>query len=437
MERNFASVLIGIVMLFIMSMMPSITFAAEYSLDDLYRIALTDSPKLKVAEENLTIAVLDKEEAFSLLLPRLTAVSSFTQYSEAMFGLTGSLIQPQTAATWGVRVDEAMSLSGREFTALGIAKQSVTKGRYDLRAVREDYILRFVAAAYYNVLLARKNLEIADANLERLVKYREAAEKRLRVGEVTKTVLLRAEGELSGARSDQLQAKNALELATAVLASNVGIKEAFSLREHPAEVGEVPQFAFLRDEAFAVRPDLKSLEVQKKITMDQVRYAEGAFWPTVSLSGVYAGSDAYPTPTSLIRETYYGGIALNFPFYEGGLRQAELAETKARARQAAHQYDDLKRGIEIEVRTTYLDLMTQKGILQFLGDQLVFARDNYRAVARQFDFGLSNSLDIMDANSLLVSAERKAASAAYNYQYALLVMKKATGTLLRAMLNDQ
>ncbi len=65
-------------------------------------------------------------------------------------------------------MDETVSLSGRELTALGISKQNVTKSRYDLTAIREDYLLRYVAAAYYNVLMARKNLEIADANLERL-----------------------------------------------------------------------------------------------------------------------------------------------------------------------------------------------------------------------------------------------------------------------------
>jgi outer membrane protein len=75
-------------------------------------------------------------------------------------------------------------------------------------------------------------------------------------------------------------------------------------------------------------------------------------------------------------------------------------------------------------------LVTQKGILRFLNDQMVFARDNYRAVARQFEFGLSSSLDVLDANTLLVSAERRVASALYNYRLALLRMKKATGTLL-------
>jgi outer membrane protein len=90
----------------------------------------------------------------------------------------------------------------------------------------------------------------------------------------------------------------------------------------------------------------------------------------------------------------------------------------------------LKKSIDIEVQTAYLELVTQKGTLQFLNDQMVFARDNIRAVARQFEFGLSNSLDVLDANNLLVSSERKVATALYTYQLALLYMKKATGTLL-------
>jgi outer membrane protein len=297
-------------------------------------------------------------------------------------------------------------------------------------AVREDYLLRFVAAAYYNVLMARKVLEIADSNLARLTKYRDAAEKRLRIGEVTKTALLRAEGELSGAKSDRLQARNGLELAMAVLARNVGIRDAFTLREGAAAERDIPAMEAFRDRAFVTRADLKSLEVQKQIATDQVKYAEGAFWPTVSAAAGYAGADQHPSPSGLNRESIYGGVSLNFPFFEGGLRKAEVSEAKARERQASLFYEDLKKGIGIEVQTAYLDLVTQKGILQFLDDQLAFARDNFQAVARQFDFGLSNSLDVLDANTLLVSAETKAASAVYNYRLAFLRMKKATGTLL-------
>ena len=412
---------------------PASLFAEEYSLDDLCRIALARSEKLKMAEENLVIAETGKDKAFSYLLPRLTATGGYTQYSEKKFNSMGSLLQPDSASAWGVRADETLSLSGRELTALGISRQNVTKSQYDLTAIREDYLLRYVAAPYYNVLMARKGLEIADSNLERLMKYREAAEKRLRVGEVTKTALIRAEGELSGAKSDRLQARNGLELAMAVLASNVGIRNAFMLREVTVAEGDVPAMTVFQERAFAVRADLKSMEVQKQIAADQIKFTEGAFWPFVSVSAVYAGTDQYPPTSSLNRESIYGGVALNFPFFDGGLRKAEVSEAKARERQAALLYEDTKKGIEIEVQTAYLDLVTQKGILQFLNDQLAFARDNYHAVARQFDFGLANSLDVLDSNTLLVSAERKASSALYNYDLALLRMKKATGTLITSV----
>jgi outer membrane protein len=410
-----------VVLLFFM-VVPAIIFAEEYTLDDLYRIALARSEILKVAEENLVIAEIGKDKAFSYLLPRLTATGGITQYSEKKFSDTGSLIQPESGSSWGVRLDQTVSLSGRELTALGISRQFVTKSTYDVTAVREDYLLRFVASAYYNVLMATKVLEIADSNLERLGKYREAAEKKLRIGEVTKTALLRAEGELSGAKSDRLQAQNSLELAMAVLARNVGIKDAFTLREGAEAEGDVPAMNVFQERAFAIRADLKSMEVQKQIAADQIKYAEGAFWPTVSASAGYAGADQSPSTSSLNREIIYGGVALNFPFFEGGLRRAEISEAKARERQAALFYEDLKKGIGIEVQTAYLDLVTQKGILQFLDDQLAFARDNYQAVARQFDFGLSNSLDVLDANTLLVSAETKAVSAVYSYRLARIYL---------------
>ena len=237
---------------------------------------------------------------------------------------------------------------------------------------------------------------------------------------------------LAKVAGDQLPAMS-LSRARAVLASNVGIVGDFSLREAPQTLEEVPALHLFREQALATRADLKSLEVQKQMAADQVKYAEGAFWPNISISGVYAASDQHPATSNLNRESIYGGIALSFPFFEGGLRKAEVAEAKAKERQAALNYDQLKREIEIEVQSGYLDLVTQRGILSFLDDQLKFARENYRAVERQFEFGLSTSLDVMDANTQLVSAERSLASAQYRYRLDLLRIQKAVGTLLSAV----
>jgi outer membrane protein len=114
-----------------------------------------------------------------------------------------------------------------------------------------------------------------------------------------------------------------------------------------------------------------------------------------------------------------------------------VKEAEARQRQSELIYEDLKKTINIEVENAYLDLITQREILKSLEDQLTFARDNYNATSKQFEFGLANSIDVMDANTLLVTAERQLAEARLNYQLADLRLKRATGTLLKTVVSGQ
>ena len=409
----------------------------EYSLMDLYTIALERSEKVKISEEDLFISERDRDRARSALLPRISAFGDYTRYTSekitsAPFG--SFPIQPEWSASWGLRLDESLSLSGRELTAYNISKMGIETSRYDLYAVTEEYLFT-VTGSYYDVLKANKAVEIATANVERLEKHRDAAQTRLRVGEVTKTALLRAEAELSGAQSKLVEAKNLLNLAKAVLARVVGIEGDFTLQETALKRKEALELRLLQQEAFAERAELKSSTMKKKIAEDEVRYTKGAYWPTLSIEGVYERRDEDPSSPFFLEESIYGVLRLNFPFYEGGLRKAEVRQAEARYKQSELMYEDLKKTVSIEVENAYLDLKTQEGILESLRDQVTFARDNYNTVSKQFKFGLVNSIDVMDANTLLVEAERDFFRAQYNYQLSIVKLKRATGTLLKTVIN--
>jgi outer membrane protein len=403
--------------------------AQEYALKDLYQQALKNSEKIKFAEENLYISQMTRKKAWAVLMPRVTAYGTYNRFSEDKYSVSGILIQPEESGTWGVRADQAFSMSARELDALKMAGQSITKSEFDLTTAKSDFILA-VASSYYDVLKARKGLEIAAANVERLTQYRHSVAKRVKVGELTKTALLRADGELSGARADYLRATNALTLSRAALVRITGVEETFRLKAEETPSADVDPFENIRRTAIVSRADLKSYEMQTQMAGEQVKYARGAFWPNVGLFAVYNGADQNPTTASLLRESVLAGVSLNFPFFEGGLRIAELKEARAKERQARLAYDDLKKNVDIELQGAYLDLETQKGTLKFLEDQLVFAEDNYHAVLRQYDNGLATSLDVMDANALLLSSERNAAEALYGYQLAHLKVRRASGTLL-------
>jgi outer membrane protein len=413
----------------------SVSIAEEYALSDLYQQALKNSERIKFAQENLYIAQIGKNKAWSLLSPKLTAFGTYYHFSEQKVTIAGVLIQPNESGNWGLRADESFSLSLRELNALKIAGQNITKSEYDLNATKSDFVLA-VASAYYDVLKARKSLEIAAASMERLTQYRDSVNKRVKVGDLTKTASLRAEGELSGARSDYLKATNALKLTRAALVRIAGIEDDFRLKETSIPTEEEQVLDKLRNTAFDKRSDLKSFDMQIYMAEEQIKYAKGAFWPYVGLFAIYTGSDQYPASGSsasqtLNRESILAGVSLTFPFFEGGLRMAELREARARERQAKLAYNDFKKNVDVELQSAYLDLQTQQGTLKFLEDQLTFAEDNYNAVIRQFDNGLALSLDVMDANSLLLSAERNVNEALYNYQLANLRLKRASGMLLQ------
>ena len=417
--------------------------AQEYALRDVYQQALKNSEQIKIVEENVYIAQMTKNKAWAVLIPRLTAYGTYNLFSEEKYKTTTTtlpaplpsltstvLIQPSESGTWGVRADQAFSLSARELNALKIAGQSITKSELDLSTAKTNFILA-IAASYYDVLKAKKALEITAANLERLTQYRNAVEKRYKVGELTKTALLRADGELSGARADYLRATNALKMARAVLIRNTGIEETFRLKDEEIPSSGLDQYAELKAMAITSRADLKSYEVQTQMAEQQVKYARGAFWPNVGVFAIYSGADQNPATATLNRESVLAGVSLTFPFFEGGLRVAEYKEAKAKERQSRLAYEDFRKYVNIDLEAAYLDMETQKGTLKFLEDQLVFARDNYNGVLRQYENGLATSLDVLDANSLLLSSERNVAEALYGYQLAHLKVRRSSGTLLK------
>jgi outer membrane protein len=430
-------ILVFITLLLVFLIGPPELCATEYSLEDLFRISLEKSEKLKIQEENYYISEQGRYKALAPLLPKVTASGGYTRYdAEKRSDSTGSLIQPESASLWSVKVDETLSLSGREFTSYSASKDSVRKSGEDLFAARESYLLT-VATAYYDVMKAMKLVEIANSNVERLTTQRNAARTRLRVGEVTKTTLLRAEGELSGALADQVRTKNLLAFTRANLARTVGIPPDFTLRETALVDVEILPLEKYQEKAVKERAELKSLELDRQIAEKQISIARGVFWPSVSLQGFYIGKDETPETASLISDGYLGAVLLNFPLFEGGLRVAELNEAKAKQRQSGLNYEDNVKSVSIEVQNAYLNLITQTGIYKSLQDQLTFARENNTAVTKQFEFGLASIIDVIDANNLLVTAERQLYDAIYTYQLAILRLKRATGELLKEFLGQE
>jgi len=406
-----------------------------YSLDDLYMMALKRSEKIKISNEDLYIAEQTKKRALSVLVPRFSAFGNYTRYSEEKTAADKvTLIQPESTTAWGVRFDQSFTLNGKELIALEITKDSIKKSNYDLNAVKEAYLFN-VASAYYNILKAAKAIDIAKANVERLETHKNAVTVQLNIEAATKTDLFRAQAELSKSKTELIKAENGLRLAQIVLARVVGLEGNFEIKkpEFIKNFSLDNNIDSIKKEALFDRAELKSLAVQKKISEDLVKFSKSAYWPTVSVEGVYQKYDQEPDYFLVNDESISLGVMLNFTIFDGGLRRAEIKESLAKKRQAELAEKELSKDIATEVEDAYLSLHTQMSVLKSLGDQVKFANSNYDAVSKQFKYGFANSVDVVDANTLLVTSETELSEAIYNGQLAGLNVERAKGTFLKTI----
>jgi len=401
-----------------------------YTLDMLFQKALNLSENVKLSEESLYVAEQNKKRALSVLVPRFSAFGDYTRYSEEKF-LAGIPIQPKWSSTYGLRIDQSFTLNGKELIALEMSKKAIKKERFTLNDSRET-LLMGVASAYYQVLKAEKNMDIARANVDRLRTYKAAVQTRLKLGAVTKTDLFRASAELSGAVSDQIQAASGVKIAEAMLARLIGISTPIHLASPDLSRPNLPEFDLvqLKREAVRRRSDLKALELSRAMSEDEVRFTKSAWWPEIGIEGVWARQDASSEPFAPLRDSMWAKVSLGFSLFDGGLRRADLNQSLSRNRQATLGVSALKKQIAVEVDSAYYNYITRRSTITALTDQRVFARENYKAVTRQFEFGLANSVDVVDANTLLVTTERQWTEAILEGYLSRLKIERATGQLL-------
>lgn len=294
----------------------AVSLAGSYLLTDVYRLALERAERIKVSEEDLSIARQTKEKALAVLKPRLNGFGSYTHYSEKK-EIEGSLVQPQAVYEWGIRADQSFTLNGKELIAFGIAKDGIEKSSYDLAAIKEEYLFG-VASAFYDILKAKRAREIAAANTGRLKGLRDAVATRLTLEATTKTDLFRAEAELSKAKTEEISAGNQFSLARAVLRRLVDLAQGYDIVEpEAADQGEfaADTLEAMKKEALAHRAEIKALALESKIAEQTVRFTKGEYWPTLSLEGQYMNSEQDPGTPYVVEDSLSAGIRLDVPLY--------------------------------------------------------------------------------------------------------------------------
>nr|NJM02755.1 TolC family protein [Desulfobacula sp.] len=405
----------------------------DYSLHDLINLANTHSETIKIAEDDVDIARQEEKRALSVLIPRATAYGSVTEYKE-------DALNSPDSRTVGVKLTQSFTLNGKELIALDVTRRSIESKEFSLESIRSQYVLQ-VSQAYYNILSAQKFFEIAQSDVQRLTTHRNAVKEKLAVGNVTKTDLFRAEAELSKALTEQKKAENAILQSKAALQNLVDIDPEFELQKQ--DIAEIENYQCTLEElqAYALenRTEIKEAKKNLDIAEKTIKFKKSDYWPTVELEGGYKETDlrysASPRSVKYDTEDAYVTGSLVFTLYDGGLRRATINQALADRRKAEKALTLQEKKITLDSKNSFLDYETAKSTLLNLQDELNYAEETFNAVQMQYNYGMADSIDIMDANTLLVSAQRRISDARYKYYLSVLRIIYTRGDLPAFFLN--
>ncbi len=338
----------------------------------------------------------------------------------------------------GVRLVQTLFEGGRLASSLRSARLVREQALARHHAVLADVVTE-VRVAYYNVLLAEKEIVVSEAAVELLQKELEDNQRRFNAGTVPRFNVLRAEVELANARPRVSRARNAHRIAKNQLVHLLGYRVPGDIWEDiPLRLSgtlDAPRFELGVPEALARalahRPELIATRLAEQLRREDVLGARAGYLPRVQ---GYAGYGARKSNFSRdLDETVHGwevGVQATWNLFDGALTRGKVAEAQARYEKSLIEADDLARRIELEVRTAYSSLVEAWEVMESQKKVVEQAEEALRLARARADAGTGTQLDVLSAQTALTEARTTDVRARREYAVALARLERAIGACL-------
>ena len=401
-----------------------------YTLNDAYRAAISSNEDIGISAETVVQSETRVDQAWTYLYPRIVAQSAYTRYNEALPPGGGPFIfQPKEQFQAALILTQPLYTGGRTLAALRTAQTLREASQSGFQFTMQDTLLT-VAQAYYGVIKAQKMVDISRRAVERMERHKKVTEREAstRRNKANMSSLLRATTLVSQARINLLRAEDGLKIARSQLSLITKLPHDAALVEPEALKPSEETYDQLKTTALSNRADYAGSRLNQKVAEENVTIVKGSHYPQLYAEAGVQYVNSNPA-TELDATTYYGGLRLQIPLFEGGLMKAETSEARSKVRQANLETTKLQRSIEKEVQEAQINLQTITAVLDTAKLQLGYAKDNFDTVESLFGEGLLPSLSLIDAEQALSQAEQELANAISDQQIAILRLMRSTGTL--------
>lgn len=333
-----------------------------------------------------------------------------------------------------VSVQQPVFMGGKIVASNQMAKyaEELAKSQYDAEHAQ---VLADIEQAYWQIvsIAAKKNLAENYADLLR--QMGKDVDALVAEGFATPSDALTIKVKMNEAEMLYTKATNGLALAKMLLCKECGLPldSEITLADETLDAIPVPQMSpvISDEEVYDARPEIKSLDLAKKIYDKKVAVVRADGLPTVAVMANYAVTN--PNVFNGFQNKFGGffsaGVLVNVPIFHGTEAIQKTRKAKAEAALTQYRLDDAKEMISLQVA----QLRQQEGEalekLTMAESNLENAEENLRVATAGWNEGMIASNVVLQAQTAWLQAHSEYIETGVELQMCSVNLAKAEGRL--------
>ncbi len=418
-------------------------FSSSLNLAEVYEIALKEDPELKIAQATYKANKEAKAKGIAGLLPTITtrATTNWNE-SEVIKGASvtydevGS--QGNNSHSYSADLVQPIFRLDRWFQfGQGKAMSNIAKAQFS--HAQQETILR-VTETYFNLLEAKKDLEVAKSEEAAIKKQRDRSKRLFEEGVSSVTEFQEAQAYYDLSKVSTIAGEGRLE---------------FSREALIAVIGEAPELADLNQDYPVGPPNPKSqeewvglalsnnflLKAAQLSTRAAKRNAQSKLsnhLPNVDLVGNITrntsrsissfDNNGFSFDESEIENTRYS-LQFSWPLVAGGLISSERREAYALLEKAKQEETLAERSTIRDVKSRFSSVLTNLANVEARKQALKSSELALKATRFGYESNTRNIVDLLNAEKSFFSAQRDLNSARYDFILSEFALKIASGSL--------
>ncbi len=337
--------------------------------------------------------------------------------------------------TYGFKATQLIYDFGKTSSSVKAAEENLKASEIETFRARNRAALGFINA-YFDLLEAQELLKVAQEEVTRYDAHLKDATARFKAGVVTRNEVLQAEVTLADSQQRLLTAEN--NQALRISRVNSILMRPLDAEVHPEEIVGTPVGAITLQEAWTEaetqNSDLRDLDARIRAKEESVSSIRGEYLPQVYVSGGYEyGENKY-----MVHQDNWSVIAgVNVSLFAGGSTSAKVGAAKSELLSFRIAREKLLDSVRMDTQAAWLEVQSSQKRIQVALAAVAQAEENLRLQRLRYKEGVGTNTDVLDAVTLLTTAETNSWKANFGLRRAEAALLYATGRDLAAAYGAQ